>query len=92
VVDAAGDDDLVERRRLLPAEIAVRVLAGDRLVLAVAALDQGVVAAARALGQRLDDLDRLHLVGEVGEISRLIAGAGADLEHRYNSDRSTSAQ
>src|SRR5438128_2245695 len=46
VVDAAGDDDLVEGRKLLPAVIAVRVLAGDRLVFGIAALDQDVVDAA----------------------------------------------
>src|SRR5262245_11098157 len=81
MVDAAGDDDLVERGGVLPAVIAVRVLGVDRLVFGVAALDQRVVEAARALGQRLDDLDRPYLVGEVREIGRLIAGAGADLEH-----------
>ena len=68
-------------RGLFPAVIAVGVLGGDRLVLGVAALDQRVVDAARALGERLDDLDRPDLVGEVGEIGRLVAGAGADLEH-----------
>jgi hypothetical protein len=52
VVDAAGDDDLVEGCRFLPAVIAVGVLAGDRLVLGVTTLDQRVVETARALGQR----------------------------------------
>ncbi len=81
VVDAAGDDDLVERSGLFPTVIAVGVLAGDRLVFGVAARDQRVVDAARALGQRLDDLDGPDLVGEVGEIGGLVARAGADLEH-----------
>ena len=36
---------------------------------------------ARAFRQRLDDLDGPDLVGEIGEIGRLIARAGADLEH-----------
>ena len=81
VIDRAGDDDLVERPLLLPAVVAVRVLGGDRLVFAVAALDERVVDAPGALRQRLDDLDRPHLVGQIGQIGRLIARAGADLEH-----------
>ena len=81
VVDAAGDDDLVEGSRLLPAVVAIGILAGDRLVLGVAARDESVVDAARALRKRLDDLDGPHLVGEIGEISRLIARARADFEH-----------
>ena len=68
-------------RLLLPAVVAVRVLGGDRLELGIAARDEIVVEAAGALRQRLDDLDRPHLVGQVGEIGRLVAGAGADLEH-----------
>jgi len=59
MIDAAGDDDLVERGLLLPAVVAVRILGRDRLVLAVAALDERVVEAAGALGQRLDDLAEL---------------------------------
>src|SRR6202020_736744 len=43
MVDAAGDDDLVERRRLFPAIIAVRRLALDGLELLVAILDELVV-------------------------------------------------
>src|SRR5262249_24576435 len=80
VVDAAGNDDLVERRELLPAVIAVRVFAGDRLVFGIAALDQGVVDAARALGQGLDDLDRPDLVGDVRQVGSLMPRAGPDLE------------
>ena len=45
MVDAAGDDDLVERRRLFPAVIAVGVLGADRLELVVAVLDEFVVDA-----------------------------------------------
>jgi len=59
MIDAAGDDDLVERGLLLPAVVAVRILGRDRLVLGVAALDERVVEAAGALGQRLDDLAEL---------------------------------
>ena len=51
VIDAAGDDDLVERPSLLPAVISVGVLRADRAVLAVAAGDQPVVEVARALGE-----------------------------------------
>src|SRR5262249_54512509 len=83
VVDTAGDDDLVERRRLLPTIIAVGALRADRLEFGVATGDQPVIDAARALGERADDLDRPDLVGEVGEICRLVAGAGADLEHLF---------
>ena len=36
---------------------------------------------AGAFGERLDDLDRVDVVGQVREIGRLVAGAGADLEH-----------
>ena len=53
MVDAAGDDDLVKRGLLLPAVIAVRVPSRDRLVLVIAALDQGIVKPAGALRQRL---------------------------------------
>src|SRR5215813_3261500 len=81
MVDAAGDDDLVERPRLFPAVVAVRLLGIDGAEFGIAALDETVITAARAIGERLDDLDRPHLIGKVREIGRLIAGAGADLEH-----------
>ena len=68
MVDAASDDDLVERRFFLPAVIAVGVLAGDRLIFRIAARDEGIVAATRSRRQRLDDLDRPDLVGQVREI------------------------
>ena len=48
---------------------------------AVAVLDELVVDRPRALGERLDDLDRVNLVGQVREIGGLVAGAGADLQH-----------
>src|SRR4030081_782867 len=81
VIDRAGDDDLVEWPLLLPAVIAVRVLGGDRLVLAIAALDERVIDTPGALRQWLDDLDRPHLIGEIGQIGRLISRTGPDLEH-----------
>ena len=46
VIDAAGNDDLVERRGFFPAVVAVGILAVDRLVLGVTASDQVVVDAA----------------------------------------------
>src|ERR1700682_5361764 len=64
VVDAAGDDDLVERRRLFPAVVAVALLGGDRLILAIAAADQPIIDLAGALGERLDDFDRPDSDGE----------------------------
>src|SRR5262249_51689607 len=64
VVDAAGDDDLVERRLFRPAVVAVRIFGGDRLVLAITALDQRIVELPRPFEERLDDLDRPDLVGE----------------------------
>src|SRR5439155_811760 len=80
VVDAAGDDDLVEGRVLLPAVVAVGIAGGDRRKLLVAAGDQAVIEGAGAPGQGLDDLDRPDPVGEVREIGRLVARAGADLQ------------
>ena len=61
MVDAAGDDDLVEGRGFFPAVIAVGVLARDAVEFGVAVLDELIVDAARALGERLDDLDRVDL-------------------------------
>ena len=80
MVDAAGDDDPVERSFLRPAIVTVAVPGRDRLVLAVALSDQSVVEPARPLGERLDDLDREHFIGQVREIGRLVARSGADLE------------
>src|SRR5262245_65946711 len=79
MVDGAGDDDLVEGSLLLPAVITVGVFGRDRLVLVIAALNQGIVKPAGALRQRLDDLDRPNLVGQIGEIGRLVSGTGSDL-------------
>jgi hypothetical protein len=45
VIDAAGDDDLVKRRVLLPAVIAVGVTCADRAILAIAARDETIVGA-----------------------------------------------
>ncbi len=81
MVDTAGHDDLVERTRLFPAVVAVGVLGLDVLVLGVALVDQLVVQRARAGGERSDDLDRVGVLGEVGDVGRLHARAGADLEH-----------
>src|SRR5262249_38678556 len=63
VVDAAGDDDLVEGRRIGPAVVPIGILAVDRLVFRVAVIDQAGIDAASALEQGLDDLDRVDLVG-----------------------------
>ena len=70
-----GDDDLVERSVLGPALEAV----------ADADEDVGVAQAfQRPFGpqtQRLDDLDRVHFLDQRAEHRRLIAAAGADLQH-----------
>ncbi len=81
VVDAAGDDDLVERRRLGPAEIAVGAAGRDVGIFAVSRGDQPVVDATGARRELRNDLDRVDARGEVGEQRRLVSGAGADLEH-----------
>ena len=81
MVDAAGDDDLVERRGFLPAIIAVGAAGRDVGIFAVALGDQPVVDAARALREFGNDLDRIDVRREIGEQRRLVAGAGADLEH-----------
>ena len=81
VVDAAGHDDLVEGRGLFPAVVAVGRLGLDVLELGVALLDQLVVEAAGAGRQRRDDLDRVGVLGQVGDVGRLHARAGADLQH-----------
>ena len=60
---------------------AVGGLGLDVLVLGVALVDQLVVQAPRALGERRDDLDRVGILGEVGDVGRLHARTGADLEH-----------
>ncbi len=46
-----------------------------------AAVARGVERCARAVGERGDSLERVHLGGELREHCRLIAGAGADVEH-----------
>src|SRR3984957_7537565 len=51
MVDAAGDDDLVERRRLLPAVIAIAILGRDRGIFAITRADQAIVDAPRAPGE-----------------------------------------
>src|SRR5208337_1580009 len=81
VVDAAGDDDLVERRRLRPAVIAVAAPRRDVAVFVIALADQPVVDAAGAPRELGDDLDRIDAGGQVGQQGRLEARAGADLEH-----------
>src|SRR5437660_107658 len=62
VFDAACHDDLVEGCRLFPAVVAIGLLGLDVLVLGVALLDQLVVEPARALGERLDDLDGVGIL------------------------------
>src|SRR5580658_5335782 len=64
VVDAAGDDDLVEGRGILPPVIAVGGLAFDDPEFRVAVLDELVVDRAGAVRQGLDDLDRVYLVSQ----------------------------
>src|SRR5262249_15604974 len=81
VIDAAGDDDLVERRRLFPAVIAVAIFGGDHRIFAITRANQATVHAAGALGELGDDLDRMDVRREIGEQRRLKARAGADLEH-----------
>src|SRR4029453_14407053 len=81
VVGAAGDDDLVEGRGLFPAVVAVGRLALDVLELGVALLDQLVVETAGARRQGRDDLDRVGVLGQVGDVGRLHARPGADLQH-----------
>src|SRR5262249_24080117 len=80
MIDATGDDNLVEWGNLLPAVIAVGALGGDRLILGVAARDQSLINAAGALRQRLDNLDGEYLVGEVGQIRGLVSRPGSDLQ------------
>src|SRR6516165_12415185 len=81
VVDAAGDDDLVEWRRLLPSVIAIGRLTLDDLELSVTVLDELIINPTRALGERLDDLNRVYLIRQMREIGRLVARTCPDLEH-----------
>ena len=67
MVDAASDDDLVERRLVLPAIIAVGALGHDVPVLVVTGADEPVVDAAGARREFGDDLDRMDAAGEIGE-------------------------
>src|SRR5271170_493677 len=58
MVDAAGDNDLVEGRLFLPAVVAIGVAGGDRPIFRVPPRDEAVIDGARALRQSADDLDR----------------------------------
>src|ERR1700733_10659866 len=73
VIDAAGDDDLVEWLSLRPAVITVGVAGADGAVLAVAARVEAVIDGPRALRQRGDDLDRPDIRRQVRKIGGLIA-------------------
>jgi len=73
MVDAAGDDDLVEGGEFLPAVVAVGVAGANRAIFAVAARHQPIVQLARARGERRDDFDRPDMRREVGEIGGLVA-------------------
>src|ERR1700733_7240359 len=81
VIDAAGDNDLVQRRILFPAVVAVGIAGADGAILAVAAGDQAVIEHSCTLRQGGDDLDRPDIWGEVRKIGRLVARASADLQH-----------
>ena len=81
VVDAAGDDDLVEGRRVLPAVIAVAASGRDRGIFAIALADQPIIDAACARRELGNDFDRMDPASQIGEQRRLEAGAGADFEH-----------
>src|SRR5579872_3680113 len=81
VIDAAGDDDLIEGRVFLPAVITVGLLRRDRGIFAIALRDQPVIDAAGAVRELRDDLDRPDPVGQVAQQGRLEARARADLEH-----------
>ena len=70
-----GQKDRVERRLFGPAPIAV---AGANRDVGVAELAKPRL---RPLGERQDDLDRVDPGGEAGEDRRVVARAGADLEH-----------
>ena len=70
-----GDDDPVERRALGHAERAVADADVD------ASVSRALERPPRLLREFRDALDRDHLVGELGEQRRLVAGACADLEH-----------
>ena len=45
-----------------------------------------------ALGEVRQPLDRVHLVGEPGEHGRLVAGAGADVEHALGRRAASASQ
>ena len=81
MIDAAGDDDLVEGRRLFPAIIAVATSRRDRRIFAIALADEPVIEAARARRERRNDFNRPEPVGQVAQQGRLVAGAGSDFEH-----------
>src|SRR6202453_1431457 len=68
MVDAAGNNDLVKRRRLFPTIIAVGSLGLDCLKLLITILDELVVDRPRAVGQGLDDLYGVDLVGQMREV------------------------
>jgi hypothetical protein len=68
MVDAAGNNDLVKRRRLFPTIIAVGSLALDCLKLLITILDELVVDRPRAVGQGLDDFYGVDLVGQMREL------------------------
>src|SRR5260370_1286078 len=81
VFDAPGQTELAEGTGFFPAVVAVGDLALGVVVLGVALADKVVVGRGGALAQRLDDLDGVGIVGEVGVVGRLHPRAGADLEH-----------
>src|ERR1700733_168643 len=73
VIDAAGDDDLVERRVPPPAIVTVGVAGADGAIFAVAAGDEAVIKRPRALRQARDDLDRPDVGRQVRKIGGLVA-------------------
>ena len=68
-------DDRVKRRGLFEAVIPVALVQINLLITLFA---QNL---ASAIGQRLDDLDRVDVIGQVCQDGRLVAGSGADLQY-----------
>ena len=75
VVWRGGDDDAVEWRLLLPAEVAVAQPQVDVAVAEPFELGRDLG------GQRRDDLDAVDVGGDLGQNCALVAGPSTDLQH-----------